>query len=199
MTLGLYTERDSSIHRLTPAVKLLALLVLSVAVFVLRDWRLVLGLGLGVVGLYAAARLDARTLWVQLRGAVWMLLFFFVVQLLTSGLDLAVLTVLRFAVMILAAALVTLTTRVSAMLDALERALQPLARFGVQPARVSLAFSLTIRFIPVIAQVLEDVREAQKARGLEGNLLALTIPLIVRTLKMADDVADAIDARSWDG
>ena len=61
---------------------------------------------------------------------------------------------------------------------------------------VSLALSLTLRFIPVLAQVVQDVQEAQRARGLERNLVALAAPVIVRTLKMADDVADAIDARS---
>jgi|GEM_PF-839179 len=79
-----------------------------------------------------------------------------------------------------------------------DKAALPLARLGVNPARVSLAVSLTLRFIPVVAQTVQDVREAQRARGIEKNMLALAVPVIVRTLKMADDVADAIDARSWD-
>ena len=40
------------------------------------------------------------------------------------------------------------------------------------------------------------VREAQRARGLDRHPLALAVPLVLRTLKMADEVAEAIEARS---
>ena len=44
----------------------------------------------------------------------------------------------------------------------------------------------------------DEVREAQRARGLERSLVALTVPIVVRMLKMSDDIAAAIDARSYD-
>ena len=62
---------------------------------------------------------------------------------------------------------------------------------------MSLAISLTLRFIPVLAQITRDVREAQRVRGLEGNIVALAIPLVVRTLRISDDIADAIEARGY--
>lgn len=198
MTLGLYVPRDSPLHRAAPGVKLLGLLLCGVLVFMLHDWRPLLALLGLTLALYAAARLGWRTTWAQLRPALGLLLFFLVVQGLLTNWETAVVTALRFGVMILLASLVTLTTRTSALLAGLERAALPLARLGVNPARVSLAVSLTLRFIPVVAQTVQDVREAQRARGIEKNMLALAVPVIVRTLKMADDVADAIDARSWD-
>ena len=57
---------------------------------------------------------------------------------------------------------------------------------------------MVLRFIPVIAQVAHEIRDAQRARGLDRSIVAMVVPLIIRTLKMADDVADAIDARSFD-
>lgn len=196
--LGLYVARESPLHRAPAGVKLLGLLLASVVVFLIREPGTLSALLAGALGLYALARLGWRTAWGQLRPALAFLLLFFVVQGLLTTWDLALVTALRFAVMVLLASLVTLTTRVSALLDALERALQPLARFGVHPAKVSLAFSLTLRFIPVMVDTVAEVRDAQRARGLEKNMLALAVPVIVRTLKMADDVADAIDARSFD-
>ena len=64
--------------------------------------------------------------------------------------------------------------------------------------RIALAISLSLRFIPLVRSVLDEVREAQRARGLERNLTALLVPLVVRTLKQADGTAQAIQARSFD-
>ena len=54
-----------------------------------------------------------------------------------------------------------------------------------------------LRFIPVLAQITREVREAQRVRGLENSVTALAIPLFVRTLRMSDDIADAIEARGY--
>jgi biotin transport system permease protein len=82
------------------------------------------------------------------------------------------------------------------MVAALERALHPLARFGIDPSQIGLVISLALRFIPVLGERLTQIREAQRARGLERNILALAVPLLLHCLHMADAVADAIDARS---
>jgi len=104
----------------------------------------------------------------------------------------------RLAALMLMAALVTLTTRTSEMIDALEKGLFWLRFLRINPAKVSLALSLALRFIPVLAGITAEVREAQKARGLDRSVLAVAIPVIVRTLKMADDIAAALEARAWD-
>lgn len=198
MTLGLYIPRESPLHRLRPAPKLVAVLLAGVVVFWVRDWQVLLALLTLTLSLYGLARLGWRASWVQLRPSLGVLLFLFVVQSLLADVESGAVTVLRFGVLLLLSSLVTLTTRVSDLLAALERAMQPLARVGVNPAKVSLAVSLTLRFIPVVVQTVNDVRDAQRARGSEKNMVALTVPVIVRTLKMADDVADAIEARSWE-
>ena len=84
------------------------------------------------------------------------------------------------------------------MIEALQGGLVWLRAIGVNPAKVSLAISLALRFIPVLAAVTSEVREAQRARGLDANILAIAVPVVVRTLKMADDIAAAIEARSYD-
>ncbi len=50
--------------------------------------------------------------------------------------------------------------------------------------------------MPVLASVAADIREAQAARGLDRSVFALAVPLTLRTLRMADEIAEAIDARS---
>lgn len=196
ISLGLYVPRESPLHRLRPAPKLLVVLLAGVVVFWVRDWRVLLALLALTLALYGLARLGWRASWAQLRPSMGVLLFLFVVQSLLAGVESGAVTVLRFGVLLLLSSLATLTTRVSDLLAALEWAMQPLVHVGVNPAKISLAVSLTLRFIPVVVQTVSDVRDAQRARGIEKNMVALTVPVVVRTLKMADDVADAIEARS---
>lgn len=198
MSPGLYFHGDSPVHRLPPGIKVASLVVVGTAVFILSDWRMLVGCFAGVLALGVMARIPWRLALAQLKPVLWLLLLIFVVQVLVDGWMAGLVTVLRFAILIQLAGLVTLTTRASAMIEALEVGLRPLALVGVAPGKVSLALSLTLRFIPVISAVTQEVREAQKARGLDRSVVALVVPIIVRTLKMADDVADAIEARSYD-
>lgn len=84
------------------------------------------------------------------------------------------------------------------MVNSVERGLRPFRFLGINPSKLSMALSLAIRFIPVVSEKFNEVREAQQARGFDTNILALTMPLIIRTIKMASDVAEALDARSYD-
>lgn len=183
-------------HRMRPGLKLVLLPVAGTAMFLSQSPIVMASALAGVVLLYLVADFSSHLAAAQLRPAFWALAILFVVQLWFAGMDVAAAVALRLAALILLASLVTLTTRMSAMVDVLERVLAPLRPIGVDPAKVGLAISLAIRFIPAVAGVFAEVREAQRARGVERNLLALAVPLIVRTLKMADEVAEAIDARS---
>jgi biotin transport system permease protein len=196
VSLGLYFHADTPIHRLPPGVKVASLVVVGTAMFALSDWRLLLGCLAAVLALYALARIPWRQAASQARPALWLLLAIFVVQVLVDGWAAGFVAILRFAILIQLAALVTMTTRASAMIEAIEAGLRPLAVLGIDPGKVSLALSLALRFIPVVSAVTREVREAQEARGLNRSIVALAVPVIVRTLKMADDVADAIEARS---
>ena len=92
----------------------------------------------------------------------------------------------------------TLTTRVLDLLDVVERAASPLRLVGVRPDRVALLLALTLRAVPVLAATLDDVRDARRARGLERSPRALLVPLVVRTLRHADRLGEALVARGVD-
>ncbi|MCB8837666.1 energy-coupling factor transporter transmembrane protein EcfT [Aurantimonas sp. VKM B-3413] len=193
---GLYRPGSSPVHHAPAGAKLLALIGLGTLLFALPSLWLAAAALLLVLAGYAAARLPASLVISQIRPALWILVILFLAQLWLASLGEAALLVLRFAALILAAGLVTLTTRTADMVAVVERGLSPLSRIGLDVEKTSLAISLAIRFIPAVATVLEEVREAQAARGRERATFALAVPVIVRLLKMADQVAEAIDARS---
>ena len=94
--------------------------------------------------------------------------------------------------------LVTLTTKMSDMIDVVERVIRPLGYVGINPSKVSMMLSMVIRFIPLMMREAQEILEAQRARGLDRNAIALLVPLLIKTLKMADDLSDAIEARGYD-
>ena len=70
-----------------------------------------------------------------------------------------------------------------------------LTRIGLDPERIGLLIALSIRAVPVVAGLATEVRDAQRARGLETDLRAFAVPLIIRSLRHADTVAEALVAR----
>ena len=96
------------------------------------------------------------------------------------------------------AGLVTLTTRTAAMMACLERVLAPARYAGLDPFRLSLLLSLTLRSVPVVAGLAVRVREAQRARGVEWSLRAFAVPLVVSALRHADALGEALSARGLD-
>ncbi|WP_182418282.1 energy-coupling factor transporter transmembrane protein EcfT [Bartonella sp. HY038] len=128
----------------------------------------------------------------------WLLLGLFLVQWLTIPWAASLAITLRLAILLLAANLINATTKASDMLDAFERFFMLFKPLGANPKKIALALSLTLRFVPVVKTIADDIYEAQKARGLERSFLALFIPLLIRIIKMGDDVAQAILSRSYD-
>ncbi len=198
MSLGLYLHRDSPLHALPAGAKMLALLVAGTGLLFFHALPVVSAALVLTLGLYVLARLRLREAAPVLRLSAFVLGPLFLLQAWVSGWGLALETVLRLAVLLLLATLVSLTTRASDMLESLERVLRPLARFGLRPARLSLLLSLALRFIPLLATWLREIQEAQRVRGLEHHPFAVLVPLLVKTLRTADTLADAIDARCFD-
>ena len=196
--LDLYRPGASPLHRLSPGPKILTMMGAGTALFLFESLPLVLAALALTLALYRLADLTLRDALAQLRPLALIFAIFFALQYWLSGPLLAAFVVSRLAALILLASLVTLTTRASDMIDTITRALSLLRPLGVNPAKIGLAISLALRFIPVLGQITRDVREAQKTRGLERSVIATALPVAIRTLKMADDIADAIEARGYD-
>ena len=198
--LGLYLHRESAIHRLPAGAKLGGLLLVTILVLALPGaWG---ALAAGAVGaaVLATAKLPVRRVLKELRAPVVMLtlLFGFQALLAGGGWEETAVAVARFAALILLATLVTLTTRVMDMVELFERLFGLLRPVGVNPAKMALMLALAIRFIPLLGEQVREVRMAQRARGVERNIAALFVPLLVKILTMADDLAAALEARGYD-
>ena len=203
MTLALYVPRPSPVHRAPAGAKLLVLMGLGVLLFAVPTLP-VAGAALVAVLLAGTvvARLPVALLARQARAvAVWIVAIV-VFQALVTDVLTGVETALRLLALVLAAAVVTATTRVTAMVAVVERVCAPLRHVGVRPARIGLALAMTLRFIPLVAERADRVREAQAARGgsvrgLRGTA-TMVVPLLVQVLQLAHTVSEALDARGAD-
>lgn len=195
--IGIMHPGTSLVHR-TPALAKLGLLAASVTVIALIPSLVWLGAGAVVVAsLFAVARIPIAVAWRQIVPILWLLAFAVPVQLLFGGWEAAALMALRLVLAVALAAVYTLTTPVSATLDAVTTLLHPFRRW-IDADRVGLALALTIRCVPLLAELVREVLEARRARGAEGSLLALAVPVIVRALRTAEHLGEALAARGVD-
>lgn len=198
-TLGLYRPGHSILHRLPAGAKLAGLVIalVALAAFVRTPWHLVPA-AVAVAAAFALARIPLRVILAQLRPVFWMIAFIAVFQVVFTGWRRALVVCGVLLLSVAVAALVSLTTRVLDMLDALHRILAPLRRFGVNPDRVGLVLAMTIRCIPLLAGLVAEVTEARKARGLGFSLRALAVPVVIGALRTADAMGEALAARGVD-
>jgi biotin transport system permease protein len=203
VTLALYVPRASLVHRTPAGWKLLGLAGLSVLVFAVPTLPVVTGAlaAVLVVGL-VVARLPSAVLVRQARTVLWWLIAILALHALLTDVLTGTLTALRLLTLVLAAAVVTATTRVTEMVAVVERVCLPLQWVGVRPARIGLVIAMALRFIPLISERAQRIREAQAARGgsvrgLRG-LTTMVVPLLVQVLQLAHTVSEALDARGAD-
>jgi biotin transport system permease protein len=198
MLRSLYIEGNTPFHRLPVRVKLITLMTASIALFFVSSLQILVPTFVTTLCLYLALGLP----WREAFGRIgWIAFAIAIVALATwyfNGLHEALALTFRLMALVLLAAAITATTTISAFMDEITVMLQPLERLGLmRAADVSLALGLVLRFVPEILDRYENIREAHRARGLPIRPLTLFVPLIILTLKDADTIAMAIDARGF--
>lgn len=196
LPMGVYVPGKTLLHRMSPKKKfVLLILYILIATNFGRTFPIALTL-LGLVFvLYIVARIPIRIVANQLVPILPLLAILGAFLVWQNGIWLAGVTLITLFATILAANLLTLTTTVEALLVSLEEGLKPLGRFGIPTEKISLAIALTLRLIPLILQTSQEVLDARKARGLGFSPLAFGVPLIVRSIRRAEQIGDALVAR----
>ncbi len=140
--------------------------------------------------------------WAEWRRVMWLLwptlLLFAVIVGAGSGLEAAAGAVLRLLTLVTASVLFFALTPP-------EELGESLLSSGLSPQAVFLLEG-TLRFAPTMAALAREVREAQESRGirLDGfyllrNGVALLGPLLAGVMRLADDLAEALEARGFGG
>lgn len=221
---GQYLPRKSMIHELDPRVKIIAVITLSIMVFHVDKWALVF-LAAALLAISELARIKATTLLKSLRPVLPLFLCLFLLylfltpgkpippfpfgalQMTDSGLYLGLIQISKFIILVLAAALLTMSTTASAISSGLERLLRPLKWIGLSSHDIAMMVTLALRFLPALMDQMNQINEAQLARGgnvnqhrLSGKIKAissLAVPLLMNVLRSSDQLVDAMEARGY--
>ena len=219
------TEGSGPLGTLDPRVKMVTFLVLMFTAFAISNaWQLGLAAAL-TAGIIAVGRLNPLRLLAAVRLILGMLVVMGLLNLFfarggdvlaawgpltitTGGVQTAALYTLRFALVIVLGAVMMATTTPTALTDAIGSLLSPLRRFGVHTQEIALVLCLALRFLPTLAREAHAVIDAQSARGGDietGSpakrlraLTAIVVPVFAGTLRHADNLALALDARCYE-
>lgn len=193
--LGSYIARDSLLHRMRPGAKLLGLFLFATAAIAFRSVPSTIAALIIALALTLIAGLRGRDLWRIARRMLVVAVLLFAFQAWQHGWERGFEVVGTLFALLLAASALTASTTVEDTLDTVTWALGPLRRFGVDPERVALAFSLVIRAIPSILGVARETRDAARARGVERSPRARLVPFVLRTVSHAQLTGEALAAR----
>lgn len=225
ITLGQYVPGDSLLHRLDPRTKVIGVLAAAATILAATNWQGFVLAALVTLTAILVSKLPAGILLRSIK-SLWILLAitFLLQAFLTPGTALAGMgplvisregaiaggeMVLRLALLILTAFLPTLTTPPIKLTAGLESIISPLRRLGVPAHELAMMMTLALRFIPTLLQEAEVVVSAQRSRGAgfttgspakwARSLLPLFVPLFAGSLRRADDLAVAMEARCYRG
>lgn len=232
ISLGRYTPYNSPIHRLDVRIKLFGMLLLMIAVFfrfasVGMNFIVYGMIAIFVLILMALARIRVLQLFKQLKAIWFMVLFLFIMNLITYrtpddrilfslwGLDIYLGPIIQTAyifvrlVLMLAITMVlTATTRPLDLTYAFEWYLYPLKWIRFPVHEVAMTISITLRFIPTLLDETGRIMKAQASRGVDFKhgkfkekiraIVSLIVPLFVSAFLRSSDLANAMEARGYD-
>ncbi len=193
---SLFVEGNSWMHLMSARAKLIVLAGLGIVLFLTAN---IASLAIAVLAtgtLYLSIGLPFRAALSRLKPIVLTILIVAVFSLAFNPWHGALVALLRLTALMLFAASVTATTTITQFMDEITLLAKPLERMGlVRADDVGLAVGLVVRFVPEIIGRYQAIREAHQARGLKVRPATVLVPLIILTLKDADNIAAAIDAR----
>ncbi|MBP2624128.1 energy-coupling factor transporter transmembrane component T family protein [Streptococcus oricebi] len=226
MILGRYLPGDSILHRLDPRSKLLALFLFILIIFWANNPLTNLLLFVFTFSLLFLSKLPWTFFFKGLKSMLFLIAFttlfqlfftnsgavlvqFSFLKITEGGLSQAGIIFCRFVLIIIFSTLLTLTTMPLSLADAVESLLKPLTIFNFPVRELGLMLSMSLRFVPTLADDTSRIMNAQRARGVDfdqGSLLdkvrafiPLLIPLFASSFKRADALATAMEARGYQG
>ena len=228
VTFGQYFPVNSFLHRLDPRIKIIAVILLIVTIFLADHIFSYLLLLLACVALIVIGKLPLGTVFRSVRGILVILIITALINLfLTKGegkplLDFGPFTIyeegiwraikmfLRIAILLIMTSVVlTYTTSPIELTDGIERLLSPLALLHVPVHDFAMMMSIALRFIPTLIEETDKIMSAQKARGADfasggiikriKALLPVLIPLFISAFRRAEELATAMECRCYRG
>lgn len=228
VTFGQYYPGNSLLHRTDPRIKMLIMIEYLVFVIVANS-ELAAAVSLMFTAfLIAVSGVRFRILIKSVKPLVFILIFtalinlFFTtgegeplvawkfINIYEEGIRSAIMMLLRLLSLVLGTSvLISFTTSPLELTDAIESLLSPLKKIKVPIHEFAMMMSIALRFIPTLIEETNKIISAQKSRCADfesGNLfkrlkalVPILIPLFVSAIRRAEELADAMECRCYNG
>ena len=224
-TLGRYLPLDSPIHKMDPRIKISAMLIMLISIFINSGW-----IGYAIIFVVTAAvimiaKLNWTFIWKAMKPMFFMLFFLLIINALVVKTGFPIFTIfgwslysgavtqtlyiaVRLLLMIMITTCLTATTKPMDMTLGIEDLLKPFAKIHVPTHEIAMLISIALRFIPDLIDETQRIMKAQESRGVDmqegkiseriGAILSLIVPLFVSAFKRAEDLANAMEARGYE-
>ncbi len=215
--VDLYTEGDTFLHRMDPRVKILAVLFLSALALIVGNLYYLLILLALILSLLALGRATLKKtffalklvlrvmiliviLWPFFNPAGTHALFHYgIITITEEGIIHGITVAVRIACLASVWYILMFTTTQRDLVRAL-------VKLGLR-FDFGLTLSIALRFLPTFGAMVESIRDAQRARGMEfdrgslirrsKNYVAVLVPTIVSALRTADTLSLALQSRAY--
>jgi biotin transport system permease protein len=187
-------------HRLPAGVKLAMLAVATTGLFAMSAPAPLAAALLATAALYATGGARFALTGLGLLRPLWpFILIVALWHLWTAELSAGAAILLRMVCAVALANFVTMTTRLSDMLEVFQGLARPFRAIGLSPRSLALAVALTIRFIPVMLERMTQIGESWSARSPRRPRWRVLVPATLAALDDADRAAEALRARGGAG
>jgi len=128
-------------------------------------------------------------------------------EIYQDGLEGAFFIMIRLIIIVTLSTILTLTTKPTDLNLGLEKILKPLGIIKINAEEIAMIISIALRYIPTLLDEANKIMLAQASRGVdfsEGKfkdkimqIISLLVPMFIISFKRSDDLANAMEARSF--
>lgn len=225
ITIGQYYQADSVLHSMDPRVKLLGVVVYIAALFIINNiWGFVFLAGTLAI-LIHLSKVPFRHMFKGLRAMAVLIIFavifnifsgtgeiiwqWWILKLTAGGIFRGAFFALRIICVVMGTSLLTYTTTPTTLTNGLEKVFSHLSFIHFPAHEIAMMMSIALRFIPILAEEVNKITNAQLARGADfetggiikkaKGMIPILIPLFISAFKRASDLATAMEARCYHG
>ena len=225
ITLGQYFPGTSFLHQLDPRCKIIATLIVIVAIFLAESLPAYGLITVFILACFFISHLPLKLILKSLK-PLWVIIILTmgihvfttpgtviwqwgILHITWEGIRQGALMTARLIYLIVFSSLLTYTTSPIVLTDGIEHLLNPFRRIGVPAHELAMMMTIALRFIPTLLEETDRIMKAQTARGANftsgsimqrgRNMIPLLVPLFVSAFRRADDLATAMEARCYRG
>ncbi|MBI2135089.1 energy-coupling factor transporter transmembrane protein EcfT [Candidatus Woesearchaeota archaeon] len=205
LAFGQYSYKNSIIHRLDPRIKIISVIILSAAAFLIDSYNKITVFSALIILFILISKLKFQELLRNIRPFFFIFIFILAMYAIFSRdeLSVGILSIWKFILFISIGSMLTFTTTITGLITAIERLLKPLKITGINIRNFSLLIAMTIRFIPALFLYAGRIKDAQSARlgsmRKPKQVKIFIIRLLERIFNSASTVSDALISRNYNG